>query len=296
MSTFVLALRKRGFTLIELLVVIAVIAILLGLFLPAVQKVREAAARTQCSNNLKQMTLATLNCADANQQKLPPNYGYYPNPKPGPYNAEGGPFFFIQPYMEQQNLYQASLIWGGNAIEDQWNAPYPYYGPQWSSTIWYSQSISNPKFYLCPSDPTIWGANGPRLYQNTQTSYGGNGYVFSPGSRYPTSISDGVSNTLMYTETEVQCGSVQCRNWRNADDMLWGLPQEMGISYSALQPFQVQPRPDQCNPELPSTGHTAGINVALSDGSVRFVAQGISASSWWTVITPNAGDVPGPDW
>ena len=103
--------RRDAFTLIELLVVIAIIAILVGLLLPAVQKVREAAARAQCQNNLKQIGLATVNCMDSNQGAIPPGMGAYPGyDRNVPGGAYGSRFMFILPYMEQDPLYKSGLI------------------------------------------------------------------------------------------------------------------------------------------------------------------------------------------
>src|SRR4051794_28133707 len=113
-------LTARGFTLIELLVVIAIIAILIALLVPAVQKVREAAARAQCQNNLKQIALACIGYADTNQKRLPPG-GL--NAGGGDWNDERGSWLVHSlPYMEQTPLYNKIQTAAGGPIQSTYNS------------------------------------------------------------------------------------------------------------------------------------------------------------------------------
>jgi prepilin-type N-terminal cleavage/methylation domain-containing protein/prepilin-type processing-associated H-X9-DG protein len=284
--------RWRGFTLIELLVVIAIIAILIGLLLPAVQKVREAAARMSCTNNLKQMSLGTINCADTHQGILPPGDGLYPSQTPTANNAYGSVFFHILPFVEQDNSYKATLQPndphgsnvgpGGSAL--------PTYSPFWNVLN------NNSKIYVCPSDPSNVGNGG---WNSGLLSYAYNAQVFpidwNGRSRFPASLSDGTSNTILYTEQRSSCNGFWPDWGPSISDASW--PQPTG----AAAIFQVQVPGTNCpysdNTQYRATSpHTGGINAALGDGSVRFVAAGVSPNTWWFALTPAGGETLGPDW
>src|SRR5688500_2157191 len=122
--------REQGFTLIELLVVIAIIAILIALLVPAVQKVREAAARTESRNNLKQICLATHACNDVHK-KLPPAVGCLPQHAKGiawsGYTPSrfGTQFYFLLPYIEQDTIFKntSNNSYTSNAVVKTYTAP-----------------------------------------------------------------------------------------------------------------------------------------------------------------------------
>jgi prepilin-type N-terminal cleavage/methylation domain-containing protein len=155
--------RRSAFTLIELLVVIAIIAILIGLLLPAVQKVREAAARSSCQNNLKQIALAAHNYAGANQDHLPPGYLGFGPPSPLYQSMNGtvpgagkgqwiGIFPFLLPYLEANAVYSQMLT----------GAPQKFLSKDYVGDPWWTlgsnnegpfyASLAKIKTFLCPSD------------------------------------------------------------------------------------------------------------------------------------------------
>ena len=330
---------RGGFTLVELLVVIAIIAILIGLLLPAVQKVREAAARAQCSNNLKQQGLAAHDCQDA-QGRLPPQAGTFS----GAYFAPL--YFHLLPYIEEDNVWKmatwADYTAAVGKVTPTTQTNKGFIWPTWDSVnignnTWLRQTRI--KVYQCPSDPSL--GNGLD-WMPGDASYAGNFQVFGGTAntnsstnwdgqaRISATFQDGTSNTILFAEKYSRCDgtglggtwwmrgvyhgakSFNGLNGPGSDDSFPG--DRLSAVFAGgrghdgtvwktgtASLFQVQPQrflsnPGPCDKRLASSPHTAGMNVCLGDGSVRFLAQGISATTWWRACTPNGGEVLGPDW
>jgi prepilin-type N-terminal cleavage/methylation domain-containing protein len=305
---------RSGFTLIELLVVIAIIAVLIGLLLPAIQKVREAANRIKCANNLKQLGIAAHNYHDALDCLPPGTSSLGPTLQEFDGGTVGYPrtplMLFMYPYIEQQNAYNP-FDWSVGA--------YGAYGG--SNTVNLPLMYPGTPFLFCPSNSPrttalieayigCWGSDSWGIASTNPAErgiFGAN--LASPTTATPSGcttfalITDGLSNTLMFSE--YRYGSV----WEDtiarfvtsitpnstAPDVLHGSwcggpsSDPPCVSYTA-------------NSGGPNTivaarsRHPSGVEACLADGSVRFVQNSVDSTVWRAAGTIAGGEVIGSNW
>lgn len=297
--------RQRGFTLIELLVVIAIIAILIGLLLPAVQKVREAAARLKCSNNLKQWGIAM--------------HAYHDATSSLPIGANTTPrhtwVVYLWPYIEQSAI---ASQYGNTQTQNFWLAPATV-----NSSI-VSPCASQSPVYFCPSDRVgaYWKGD---IYWRSRLNYAVNwGNVFktqasatskapfgwtggsgaSPWRTKITDITDGTSNTLLLAEILVAKVDT---DYDGRGDVLNDEPAFSSFEFMTINtPNSSVSDNNVCvtanDPLMPCTGtggnpqqasrsrHTSGVNVVLGDASVRFFRNATPQANWQAAGTMNGGE------
>lgn len=316
--------RLQGFTLIELLVVIAIIAILIALLLPAVQQAREAARRTQCRSNQKQLGLALHNYHDVHRVFPPGMFNAYNAWEAEDSQLRGSSrvswFAMILPFIDQAPLYSKWVAEGLNS-----GSAY-----NWGNTGGNKAYVG---MMLCPSDPDtgkrpgdgfagnyqlcggsqMWGAQVTTFPAAVLDATGATpGGMFYPRSRTSLrDVTDGTSSTLMASEILIVADGGPRANSCNADLDFRGLywnAIHMGVLFVALNTPNTQVedvigyagistkaapvRCDYNNNFLSARSmHTGGVNVTLGDGSVRFISNNINTGTYQSLGTISKGEV-----
>jgi len=260
---------RSAFTLIELLVVIAIIAILIGLLLPAVQKVREAAARSQSSNHLRQIGTGLHNLASTYSDQMPPSVGSFPT---GSTLGTQSLFFHVLPYIEQDPVYK---------------------GLQYTAVI---------KIYQAPADPTISTTDPVVSYASNYLTFG------TTGANLKATFNDGTSQTIILMERYGKIGT-NTHSWGGvAATSSYTIPPSPGGTLTCSvgnnwlsppasgSPFQVKPAPAAASETLAQGMSSGGVQICMGDVSVRSCGSGVTLATWVAASTPASNDLLGSNW
>jgi prepilin-type N-terminal cleavage/methylation domain-containing protein len=303
--------KKSGFTLIELLVVIAIIAILIALLLPAVQQAREAARRTQCKNNLKQLGLALHNYHDTyttftassyelgNNSSWAANYG---SVSTGYSNLSG--MVLLLPYLEQGNIYSKwdfnhAASWGyatlgtlrvkGNPDVnfDLANTPLAAFTCPSDIGMPFFPSVGSPHYSASPTKTGTYRTNydfsinvgeyGTGLFWVRSVGLTARAMFGEASNSKIRDVRDGTSNTVMISEQTRERSSGVCSSWAARQWVATGV--HFGADHRRLNDFR--PGVPTGTHTYGSAGslHTGGLQVVLADGSVRFISENLDATT-----------------
>jgi prepilin-type N-terminal cleavage/methylation domain-containing protein len=275
------SVSRRGLTLLELLVVVAILAVLLGLLLPAVLRAREAAARLSSMNNLRQIGLAGQNFAALNAGHMPNVNGMNWATRTTGMSL----YITLLPYLDQSQL-EARIL--SDTARQSWRTEYVV------PTL------------ISPADPTTRPGYG-------FSSYPAHAQVFR-GRPNLNHIPDGTSQTVLFAERYgYRCGNTvfpwgYAIDWETGTALRMRAPTFADPNFGDVVPvttsqppashgskrgltFQVKPRLSDCDPRLAQTPHQSGMLVGMGDGSVRTLAGGISERVYWGLVTPGKGEI-----
>jgi len=314
--------RRQGFTLIELLVVIAIIAVLIALLLPAVQQAREAARRSQCKNNMKQLGLAAHNYHEIHNMIPPGLMAFDSPPGYGGYAAQGTGIFLL-PFIEQANLYNRyDHNKGFDHADNQvvTRTPIPVYQcPSTPDTNRIMDSVNAfaSSFGGLPAENgsrvAVSDYNGARwTYRVTDSYPNGNIGMMSHVWAFSTmqikettrfrDATDGLSNTILYFE---MAGRPKLyRNGKDNGALVWSQAQwsapwsfSTGIDIYTSSPDGIT-QGGSCvmnctNEWQPYSFHTGGVQITMGDGSGRFLNDSINGQVLWALLGRGDGTVAG---